>query len=185
VRRLSKWAVVAIALIALGCEEEEPSEAEAQAPEAVAPLEVTPDEEVAEGGEPDELSQLQARVAQLEGQLAQCGCEVPPEPSEGGAASGTQTAAVPEGVDVPEGAEAAADTESAGAEGADEEAGDAEASAARGRDRDRDPTLLGTLLGDEEEAERHRRRARRQAGSDQDDPETLELPNPASILLGD
>jgi len=112
-------------------------------PEIVTPVEVTPE---AQEPEPDdEVTTLRAQVAELEQQLAECRGAEPP--------SGTQTAALPEGVDVPE-----------PAGGARPDAG----TRAR-RARQDPPSLIDTILGPAD-----RRRA--------DD--TIELPNPAKVLLG-
>lgn len=157
-------------LVAGGCGETETEPADTvEAPEPVAPLEVsTPEEpETAEGVDPPEagdppapgdsdsdapetMESLRARVAELEAQLASC-----------------QGATTPEGVEVPNG-------------GADTDAPPAERTAARSNAAETDETprrrgLIDTLLGPEDRANTNRRR---------DEPETLELPDPTRILLG-
>ncbi len=149
-KRLAGW--VLVALLALGCEEEDTT-ATAQEPAPVTPVEVTAGEGEAQ---PSELEQLRARVAELEQQLATCQQAQP----------ATQTAAIPEGVDVPapEG-ETPPATPTATAQNDARDAG-----TARNRRR-RDPNLMDTILGED---------GRRRQGDD----ETIELPNPANILLG-
>lgn len=149
--RLSSWIVVAA--LALGCGQERDEAAPAQAPQPVAPVEVpAAPAEGAQAQEGDEVATLRARVAELEQQLAACQ----------GAQPATPTAAIPEGVDVPEDV---AEEASARPEARARDAG------ARTR-RARDPSLIDTILGEENRPRRRR-------------DETIELPNPASILLGE
>ncbi len=152
------WLVIVLAVLAMACEEAETEAATAQ-PAPVAPVEVTGGEGSAAAPEGDEVAQLRARVAELEQQLAACRGAQP--------AAGTQTAAIPEGADVPpatpepvEPAAAATNTQ-----GTTRDAG------TRARRPQNDPTLMDTILGDD----RRRRRG---------DDEPIELPNPANILLG-
>lgn len=147
--------ILALVVSVLGaltaCREEAERPAPA-APPAVTPVEVTADAEQAED-EPGELATLRARVAELEAQLA--ACQGPQAPS------GTETATIPEGVDVP--AEGERATQTARADRPD--------AGARARRRRDDPSLLETILGPND-----RRRG---------DDETIEIPNPASVLLGE
>ncbi|HJL19022.1 MAG TPA: hypothetical protein RMH99_25390 [Sandaracinaceae bacterium LLY-WYZ-13_1] len=180
--RVWVWSV-ALVLVA-GCAEETSDTADETPPEPVAPVEVTSEDgtetAAVEGEGEDEVSALRARVAELEGQLAQCGCEAPA--AEAPTQSGTQTVAIPEGVAVPD------DSPN---DGSETEPGPARADATgtRGDDDDpradrrqrRDRTLLGTLLGDEEEGSEARRRRRSSEG----DEETVEIPNPVGVLLGE
>ena len=130
-----------------GCSEEAP--VAAAEPEPVAPVEVTQAVTVT-GEEPDELTTLRARVTELEQQLATC---------QGAAApSGTQAVAIPEGADVPE-------------EGATPTAQSTRPDAGPRARRQRDPSLLDTILGSD---------GRRRRAND----ETIEIPNPANVLLG-
>lgn len=127
----AKWLGIVVAMTAWGCEAG--PEPEAEPIEPLPPLEVM--------GPAEEIARLRARVSELERQLE--GCPAP---------SSTETAAVPEGVDVPE-----APVERAEATGA----------ASSKRPVRRDPSLLDSVLP-------------RRRGDD-----TIELPNPARLLLGD
>jgi hypothetical protein len=148
VKHALSFAMTMSILAALGCAEEAP--VAAAEPEAVAPVEVTQAVTATEEGE-DELTTLRARVAELEQQLATC---------QGAAApSGTQAVAIPEGADVP-------------AEGTTPTAQSARPDAGTRARRQRDPSLLDTILGPDG---RRRRRT---------DDETIEIPNPANVLLG-
>lgn len=169
--RWTRWTLGFVTWLAIGCEGRRSELAEVHPPEAVSPVAVTAEAQE----ETDEVARLGARVAELEAELARCGCGA--EPSEDPQA--TQTAVVPARANVPEPTEATAtsapgDTEGTGATGAGTEA--------RSRPAGRSRTILGTLLGDEEEAERQLRRVRRETPADG---ERIELPNPASILLGE
>lgn len=137
-------------MVAAGCAEEAPGAA--APPEAVAPVEVT-QAVTAPEGEEDELTTLRARVAELEQQLASCQTAAAPAPS------GTQAVAIPEGADVP-------------AEGATPTAQNTRPDAGARARRERDPSLLETILGPDG-------RRRRRTNDD-----TIELPNPANVLLG-
>lgn len=155
VRRLAGWIVVAV--LAVGCSEAADDTASAQ-PAPVAPVEVTGTTPAA----PDEVATLRARVAELEQQLATCqGAQAP---------SGTQTAAVPaEGATIPEGVDVPAQEPAPATTTTQTATRDA---GTRARRRG-DPDLIDTILGPDG---RRRRRG---------DDETIELPNPANILLGE
>lgn len=150
------WWLFVFAVLATACGEAESETATAQ-PAPVAPVEVTGEEGSAPAPEGDEVAALRARVAELEQQLAACQ----------GPAGGTQTAAIPEGADVP--AETPEPVEPAAA--ATNTQGTTRDAGTRAR-RQGDPSLIDTILG--EDGRRRRRR----------DDEPLELPNPANILLG-
>jgi hypothetical protein len=159
-----------------GCGEESSAGPTTSAPQAVAPVEVTADTvDTAEPGAEDEVTQLRARVAELERQLAEAQGTAPP--------SGTETAPVP--VPVPGEGETAApttgtETASAGSTTGDGAGGGSTGTTSSGRRaRERDPSLLGALLGDEEGGSRRPR-----TNTDQDSRD-LRLPNPANILLGE
>jgi hypothetical protein len=155
---VSRRAFVLALMVLSGCENLRTEPAPAQ-PAPVAPVEVTPQEQ---GSDPEELARLRARVAELEQELRSCRDSQAPPPS------GTQTAVVPEGLDVPD--ETPPSTTSA----APQDAGTRRRASSQRRDRDRDPSLLDTILGTD---------GRRRGGTSS--PETIELPNPARVLLGD
>lgn len=148
-RFASVFISMTMSMVAAGCAEEAPGAA--APPEAVAPVEVT--QAVTPEGEEDELTTLRARVAELEQQLASCQTAAAPAPS------GTQAVAIPEGADIP-------------AEGTTPTAQSTRPDAGTRARRERDPSLLETILGPDG---RRRRRA---------NDETIEIPNPANVLLG-
>lgn len=150
-------------------------------PEAVEPVEIVGEDEAADGtqtatvdGEETDVAALQARVAELERQLAECRGEDAP------AAGGTQTAAVPEGVDVPSNAADADDDDDS-----TETASASSARSARGRRGRREPGLLGTLLGEGDDTEGSGRRGRRGSSSGSDDDGEPVVLDPTRVLLGE
>lgn len=178
-QRLGIGLIVIGGLALAACAEEADEGPTTGAPQAVAPVEVTADdvEGTAEGVDPaegsaedgDEVTQLRARVAELERQLAE---------SQGAPPSGTETAPIP--VPVPgetTGTETATNTGSSTGSNTGSNTGSSTGSTARRRERD--PSLLGALLGDDDG---HARRPH--TNTDQDNRD-LRLPNPANILLGE
>lgn len=160
-------AIAALMAVLFGCEEDPAAPAEAQVPPAVAPLEVTPSGETA--ADEEDIEALRARIAELEAQVGETEAATPE------AESGTQTATVPEGVEVPgQEADPATGEET-------EEASTATPPATRRRAQDRG--LLGALLGDDAPTTRRRSSGGRAEGEEEDTP--LGLPDPSRILLGD
>jgi len=157
-------------------------DSEVDEPEAVEPVEIVGDGEETDGthtatveGEAEtDVAALQARIAELEGELAECRGE--DAPAEGG----TQTAAVPEGVDVPAGSDADSDD--------DDDSDSAETASAsssrRGRRGRREPGLLGTLLGDGEEEGSGRRGRGRSGSSDTDTDDDGVVLDPSRVIFG-
>ena len=164
------WWLAALSLLG-GCEEREA----VADPEPVAPVAVTA------GESEQDLAALRARVAELEGQLAEChGATVTAEP----AAGGTEVAAVPADVAVPGG--------EASPTGATTPAGTTRTGTSGRRGRT-DDSLLGTLLGPVERAATGSTPATGRRGASSNDeseqggttgsrPGTL--PNPLEILTG-
>ncbi len=163
-----------LALALLGCGEREEAESAASPPQAVAPVEVSAEEGTAAEEDPEAL---RARIAELEAELAAAR-------GEGEAPTGTETAAIPEVV--PEGVAVPGQEEPAAATPADTSARTASAGRTRADRRERrDPSLLDTVLGDDETRGRDRARdgdertARRPRDLTE---EVLELPG---ALLGE
>ena len=153
-----------LSLALLGCGAEEDTQAAAQPPPAVAPVEVTAEGEAAA----DDPAALRARIAELEAELATCRGTAATETAEA-TESGTETAAipevVPEGVAVPEGETPAATREpSARTERPP-------------RQTERDPSLIDSVLGDPDETTTTRRQRPRDLAE-----EVLELPG---AILGE
>ncbi|MEQ9076468.1 MAG: hypothetical protein RLP09_21610 [Sandaracinaceae bacterium] len=165
-----------LALALLGCGEREEAESAASPPQAVAPVEVSAEEgAAAEGTSEEDPEALRARIAELEAELAAARGEAP---------TGTETAAIPEVV--PEGVAVPGQEEPAAATPADTSARTASAGRTRADRRERrDPSLLDTVLGDDETRGRDRARddGERTARRPRDlTEEVLELPG---ALLGE
>ncbi|MFK7990554.1 MAG: hypothetical protein AB8I08_31320 [Sandaracinaceae bacterium] len=176
--RSTRWIVLFVVSLSFGCGEAEEAEEDdtVEAPEPVAPLEIsTPEEDepaegvdppgaTAEPGEgttadeatetPETMESLRARVAELEAELASC-----------------QGATTPEGVEVPSDT---AETTTANAGTPARRQGQS------GTTRTNNRGLLGTLLGPDEPAEG----SRTQQGQGSDEPRAVELPDPTRILFG-
>ncbi|MEZ4336544.1 MAG: hypothetical protein R3B82_07950 [Sandaracinaceae bacterium] len=184
------WWWLAALLVAFGCEERAD---EVDEPEAVAPVEVTAEDTpadpatspttapTAEGA--TDVAALQARIAELESQLASCrgGDTTAGTTTQQG---GTQVAAVPEGVDVPAGESApstAGTTRSS--------SGSSGSSSSGRRSSNDDPAtpggLLGALLGDGNGSSgSNGSSGRRRRSSDDGTNGQNTLPNPVDVLLG-
>lgn len=161
-----------LALALLGCGEREEAESAASPPQAVAPVEVSAEEGTAAEEDPEAL---RARIAELEAELAAARGEAP---------TGTETAAIPEVV--PEGVAVPGQEEPSAATPTDTSGQTASAGRTRADRRERrDPSLLDTVLGDDETRGRDRARdddertARRPRDLTE---EVLELPG---ALLGE
>jgi len=176
------WCALTMVLCLAACGEQD--DADVDEPEAVEPVEIVGDGEEADGtqtatvdGEETDVAALQARIAELEVQLAQCQGE------DATAEGGTQTAAVPEGVDVPGGGDSDADDSSATGDSTETASA---SSARRGRRGRREPGLLGALLGDGEGSEGSSgRRGRRGSDSDSDSDDDGVALDPARVLFGE
>jgi Tfp pilus assembly protein FimV len=161
VKLQGSWVALVITLsMSLGCEEERVSRVEE--PEPVAPVEVSP----------NEADELRARVAELEQQLAQAQGEAAPPATEQAEVPEAPEAVMPEGV-LPEEAAPAATAEAARTTPTPTKAPSTTRASSATR---AEPGLLETLLGPDDPATRRRR------PSKNDD--TLQLPNPARVLLG-
>jgi len=152
-----------LSLALLGCGAEDDTQAAAQPPPAVAPVEVTTEGEATA----DDPAALRARIAELEAELATCRGTAATDATA--TESGTETAAipevVPEGVAVPEGETPAATREpSARTE-------------RQPRQTERDPSLIDSVLGDPDETTTTRRQRPRDLAE-----EVLELPG---AILGE
>ena len=151
------WCVFAALALLAGCEEQtEPAE-----PEAIAPEEVTSDEDepgtqtVAAEGDTD-VEALEARVAELERQVAaRDGTATAPAAEPAG---GTHVATVPDGVDVPSQEEATPAGSSTATSGSGSNQRTGRRTGSRRPTDTRAPDLLGALLGDGEREQRTRTR---------------------------
>lgn len=188
-----RWWWLAALLVLGGCEEEVE---EVEAPEAVAPVEVTSEDTPAADpatptaeGTPD-VAALQARVTELEGQLAACRGEDATAANAGTTPQGgTQVAAVPEGVDVP-GDDSAPSTASTRSSSGSGSSGSSSSSSSRRGGSGNDGTpggLLGALLGDDTgsgNGSGNGSSGRRGRSNDQGSGNGNALPNPVDVLLG-
>ncbi len=170
-KRLAAFIVV---LALLGCEEHEGSQHAAAQPEPVAPVEVTAPGQAAVQPA-DEVTQLRARVAELEQQLAAC---QGPAAQPGATRTAPVPAVVPQGVDVPgqPASTTPATTTPTTSPTATAPTANHPDAGTRQR-RQRDPSLLEEILGDN--APRERRQGDRRVI---ELPEPSQLPDPTGLL---
>lgn len=178
----ARWMLLAMA-IATACGQGEQATAGPvpARPPPVSPVEVTAPTPATTPAQPDELAQLRARVAQLEADLASCrnpqpGAQPGAQPVAQPTAQGTQATPLPAGVDVPPTTPTeATPTPAQGEQRAANDPARTTTTTTRTTPRRReDGTLIDQILGPEPNEGRRR----------QDDDRTIQLPNPANILLG-